>query len=189
MLNPARIDADRAMVLVIDVQTKLLPLIEDRELVEAAIGQLLAGASLFETPVLATEQYPKGIGPTTASVGALLTSLDAPILEKSTFSCCGDEAFRQACRRIDRPQIVVCGIEAHVCVQQTTLDLLSLGHQVFVCGDAVGSRRGLDLDLGLARMQQAGGVITTVESVLFELCEACDVPKFKPMLEIIKQQE
>ncbi len=186
MLNAARVAADQAMVLVIDVQAKLLPLIEDHQEVSAGVQRLLHGAAIFETPVLATEQYPSGIGSTVGPVAKLLAELDATVLAKSTFSCCGDEQVRQALRTVDRPQVLVCGIEAHVCVQQTVLDLLSLDYQVFVCADAVGSRRGLDLDLGLARMQQAGAVVTTVESVLFELCEACDSPRFKRLLELVK---
>ena len=187
MLNPNRLDADRAMLLVIDVQTKLLPLIEGHEEVVAGIRQLLRGAAIFDLPVLATEQYPKGIGRTVEPVAELYRGGQVPVLEKTAFSCCGDEDVGQALREIDRPQIIACGIEAHVCVQQTVLDLLAMDHQVWVCADAVGSRRGLDLDLGLSRMQQAGAAVTTVEAVLFELCEACDAPKFKQLLELVKE--
>ncbi len=189
MLNPALADADRAMLLVIDVQTKLLPSIEEYEEVQAAIEYLLRGADIFELPVLATEQYPQGIGPTVDPVARLLSERKVDVLEKSTFSCCGDQAFREALREVDRPQVIVCGIEAHVCVQQTTLDLLSLGHQVYVCADAVGSRRGLDLDLGLSRMQQAGAVVTTTESLLFELCVECKSPRFKRLLDLVKSAD
>lgn len=186
MLNALRLDADRAMVLVIDVQEKLLPLIEDHVEVLAAVGHLLRGVGIFKLPVLATEQYPQGIGSTVEPVAGLLSALEAPVLNKSTFSCCGDEPFREALRQVDRPQVILCGIEGHVCVLQTTLDLLAMDYQVFVCADAVGSRRGLDLDLGLSRMQQFGAAVTTVEAVLFELCERCDSPAFKQLLEIIK---
>jgi nicotinamidase-related amidase len=186
MLNAARLDADQAMLLVIDVQTKLLPAIEGNPELLAAIRQLLRAAKLFELPVLATEQYPQGIGSTQDSVAGLLQENQAPVLEKSTFSACGDEGVRQALRRIDRPQVVVCGIEAHVCVQQTTLDLLSLGHSVYVCADAVGSRRALDRDTALHRLRQAGAVITTGESLLFELCLDCRAPRFKAVLELVK---
>ena len=186
MLNALRLDADRAMVLVIDVQEKLVPLVEDHNQVVAAIGQLLRGVGIFKLPVLATEQYPEGIGSTVEPVAGLLGALDAPVLSKSTFSCCGDGPFSEALRRVDRPQVIVCGIEGHVCVLQTTLDLLAMDYEVFVCADAVGSRRGLDLDLGLSRMQQVGAAVTTVEAVLFELCERCDGPAFKQLLDIIK---
>ena len=186
MLNTALADADRAMVLVIDVQSKLLPFIEDNDEVLAGVEFLLRGAAIFDLPVLATEQYPKGIGPTVPSVADLLRERDVAVLVKSTFSACGDEPVRQALRDIDRPQTIVCGIEAHVCVQQTVLDLLSLGHQVFVCADAVGSRRGLDLDLALSRMQREGAVLTTAEALLFELCVDCTSSRFKQLLELVK---
>lgn len=186
MLNASRLDADRAMVLVIDLQTKLLPRIEAHEEVTAAVQQLLGGAKLFDLPVLASEQNPGGIGLTVKPVADLLGELHAPVLAKTAFSCCGDQEIRQALGRIDRPQVIVCGIEAHVCVQQTVLDLLATDYQAYVCADAVGSRRGLDLDLGLSRVQQAGAAVTTVEAVLFELCEACDSPRFKQLLELIK---
>ncbi|HUU83672.1 MAG TPA: hydrolase [Phycisphaerae bacterium] len=186
MLNALRLDTDRAMLLVIDVQSGLLPAIVEHESVLAATRQLLRAARLFELPVLATEQYPKGIGPTDASVAELIQQTDAPVLEKSTFSACDDEPVREALRRIDRPQIVLCGIEAHVCVQQTALDLVSLGHQVYVCADAVGSRRMLDRDVSLQRMRQAGAIVTTSESVLFELCVECGTARFKELLELVK---
>lgn len=186
MLNALRLDADRAMLLVIDVQTRLLPAIDAHEAVVAGIRQLLRTARLFELPVLATEQYPKGIGPTEASVVELLGQADAPVLKKSTFSACDDEGVRQALRRIDRPQVLLCGIEAHVCVQQTALDLISMDHQVYVCADAVGSRRRLDRDVSLERVRQAGAIITTSESVLFELCVECRSARFKKLLELVK---
>ncbi len=186
MLNPHRADADRAMVLVIDLQDKLLPFIEDHDEIITAAQQLLRGADLFGVPVLATEQNPAGVGSTTQSLAELLRSAGAPIIEKATMSCCGSEPFRDALRGIDRPQTLVCGIEAHVCVQQTVLDLLTMDYQVYVCADAVGSRRGLDLDLALSRMQQAGAVITTAEALLFELVETYESPKFKQLLELVK---
>ena len=188
MFNPSRLDRDRAMVLVIDLQARLLPRIEANKEVTAAVQQLLCGAEIFSVPVLASEQNPSGVGPTIEPVADLLGKVDAPVLEKTTLSCCGDEGLREALRHIDRPQIIVCGIEAHVCVQQTVLDLLAMDYQVYVCADAVGSRRGLDLDPGLSRMQQAGAVVTTVEAVLFELGERYDSPQFRQLLELIKSR-
>ena len=186
MLNALRLDADRAMLLVIDVQTKLLPAIDTHKSVLAAVRQLLRAARLFELPVLATEQYPKGIGRTEASVAGLIQESGGPVLEKSTFSACDDEGVRQALRRIDRPQVLLCGIEAHVCVQQTALDLVSMDHDVYVCADAVGSRRSLDRAVSLERMRQAGVAVTTSESVLFELCVECRSARFKKLIELIK---
>jgi len=186
MFRPDTLDADRAMVLVIDMQTKLLPSIRDESRVVAAARKLLDGVAVFNLPALATEQYPKGLGATHDTVAGGLESAKARVLEKPTFSCCGEKPVREALREIDRPQIIVAGIEAHVCVQQTALDLVAMDYDVFLCADAVGSRGRLDYERSLSRMQHAGAAVTTVESVLFELCNRCDTPQFKSMIEIIK---
>ena len=186
MLNAMRLDVDRAMLLVIDFQEKLLPFIDGRERMLESALLLIRGVSIFELPVLVTEQYPKGIGATDATLAAELKRVGATVSEKMPFSSCGDEAVRAKMRDMDGGQIIVCGIEAHVCVQQTTLDLLSMDHQVHVCADAIGSRSRMDYSIALDRMRQAGAVITTVESVLFELCGECGTPRFKTMIELIK---
>ncbi len=186
MLNALRLDAEQAMLLVIDVQTKLLPAIDRHEDVSFNVQQLLRGADIFELPVLATEQYPQGIGPTVEPVAELLAGLRAQVVEKNTFSVCGAPAVREALTAIDRPEVIVCGIEAHVCVLQTALDLVSLGYRVYVCADAVGAQHRLDYQWSLSRMQQAGAVVTTAEAALFELAGECRTPRFKRLLECIK---
>lgn len=186
MLRANQLDVDRAFVLVIDLQEKLLPLIAHHERIVEAARKLLEGMRTFNLPVLATEQYPKGLGRTHAPVRVFLRAHNAPTLEKPTFSACGEPAVREAILAIDRPQVVVIGIEAHVCVQQTVLDLVTMDYDVFVCADGIGSRRHLDYDLALHRMQQDGAFVTTVEAVLFELCNRCDTKQFKAMLEVIK---
>jgi isochorismate hydrolase len=186
VLRPDQLDIERAMVLVIDVQEKLLQSIVGGERVIAAGRKLLDGVAVFELPVLVTEQYPKGLGPTHATIRAALAQSKAKVLEKPTFSAWADANVREALLAIDRPQIIVTGIETHVCVQQTALDLRSRDYDVFVCADAVGSRGRVDHEVSLDRMRQAGVLVTTVESVLFELCQRCDTARFKAMLEIIK---
>ncbi|MEK7756370.1 MAG: hydrolase [Planctomycetota bacterium] len=186
MLRPDQLDVERAMVLVIDVQEKLLPSIVGGERVIAAGRKLLDGAGVFELPVLVTEQYPKGLGPTHATIRAALPRSRTNVLEKPTFSAWADAKVREALLAIDRPQIIVTGIETHVCVQQTALDLRSRDYDVFVCADAAGSRGRVDHEVALDRMRQAGVLVTTVESVLFELCQRCDTARFKAMLAIIK---
>lgn len=174
------------MLLVIDVQDKLLPMIRHRERVVAMTCKLLKGLSVFEVPVLVTEQYPKGLGRTDATVLSALAATNHSVLEKPSFSACGTDPVRTAMNKLDRPQVIIAGIEAHVCVQQTTLDLCAMDYDVFVCADAIGSRGKLDYECSLDRMRQAGAAVTTVESVLFELCHRCDAPQFKAMLEVIK---
>ncbi|MGD2107972.1 MAG: hydrolase [Phycisphaerae bacterium] len=186
MWRANQLDVDRAFVLVIDIQQKLLPAIRHNERLVATCRKLLDAARIFDLPVLATQQYPKGIGPTDPAIARCLDAAGATTVDKLTFSAWGETAVREAILAIDRPQVILLGIEAHVCVQQTALDLVSRDYDVFVCADAVGSRGRLDYERSLDRMRQEGASVTTVESVLFELCNRCDTPQFKAMLEVIK---
>lgn len=188
MLNAKMLDADRAMLLVIDVQSKLLPHITGAQDVLAAMVQLIRGSRVFDLPALATVQYVQGLGPSHAAIAGLVSEYGIEILEKAAFSTCGDEPVREALRRIDRPQVIVAGIEAHVCVQQSVLDLASMDYQVFVCADAVGSRRPFDRDTALARMGAAGATVTTVEAALFELCQVSGTDRFKQLLSVVKER-
>lgn len=182
-----QIDPIHAGAVVIDVQEKLVPLIRDHERVVAGLRKLLDGLRIFGLPVIATEQYPAGLGATVPAVASALRESRATVVEKNAFSAWAEEAVREAILRMDRPQLILVGIETHVCVQQTTLDLISRDYDVFVCADAVGARGQTDHRQGLLRMRQEGAWVTTVESVLFELCQRCDTPQFKEMIEIIKQ--
>jgi len=172
-----------AALLVIDVQDRInavmasqdhLPRIE--VLVEACQG--------LEVPIIASEQYPQGLGPTVDSLAAILS--DTPP-GKLTFSCARDEDIRKAVEDSGRQQIVVTGIEAHVCVLQTAIDLINLGFEVYVPHDAVNSRRPTDKEWALHRMAAAGAVITATESALFELLERCDTSDFKTVAKLIKK--
>ena len=138
----------------------------------------------LEVPVLASEQYPQGLGPTVDSLAAILG--DTPP-GKLTFSCARDEGLRKAVEDSGRSQIIVTGIETHVCVLQTALDLISIGFEVHVPHDAVNSRRPADKEWALHRMAAAGAVITTTESALFELLERCDTSDFKTVAKLIKR--
>lgn len=180
------LDVDRAMVLLIDVQEKLLPLIRGHERIVIACCKLLEGVRVFDLPVLATEQYPRGLGPTHPPLAQRLHAAGAGVLEKPTFSAWGHKPVRNALRELDRTQIIVAGIEAHVCVLQTALDLWTTDYDVFVCADAVGSRGACDYEQALARLRQEGVYVGTVESMLFELCQRCDTPQFKRLIEVIK---
>ncbi len=187
MMRASQLDAGRAFVLVIDLQDKLVPLVRHHERVIAACRKLLDGTRVFELPVLATEQHPKGLGQTHEIIRQCLEAGRVTILEKPTFSAWAQTNVREAILAIDRPQAIVIGVEAHVCVQQTSLDLVSRDYDVFVCADATGSRGRIDYEQSLERMRQEGVWVTTVESVLFELCNRCETPQFKTMIEVIKE--
>jgi len=119
-------------------------------------------------------------------IGRLLPPGAGPII-KSTCSCWADESFRERLRRSRREHILMSGVETHVCIQQTALELLRVDYVVFVLADAVGSRWPLEKEAALARLRDAGAIITTVEAMMFELVRRCDVPAFKPLLDIVKQ--
>ena len=187
MANAPRLDVNDTQLLVIDVQVKLLPHIQGNDAVVATCSRIIRAADVFGLPITMTEQYPKGLGPTHRTILADLESVKHARFEKMSFSGCGDTAITDHLAAVGRRQIFVCGIEAHVCVQQTTLDLLNLDFDVFVLADGVSSRSEFDYDISLLRMQQAGAVITTSESVMFELCGLSGTDQFRRILDIVKE--
>lgn len=174
---------DSALV-VIDCQERLWKVIAGADALARQIAVLLRGARILEVPVVVTEQYPKGLGSTVADVKE--AAGDSPVLEKMTFSCAGDDGFQSCLRDLERATIVVCGIEAHICVLQTALDLLADGYSVQVVADGVGTRDPSNREVALRRLEQAGAVITCVESVLFEWMERCDAATFKEVQGLLK---
>ena len=179
-----RIRREQACILVIDVQVKLLPAIYKHQRVVENTRRLITGASLLRVPVLATEQYRKGLGPTSPKVATAIDGF-AP-MEKLAFSACGAAGFRVALKARNVPSVVICGIEAHVCVLQTCLDLLEDGYNVFVVADAVSSRTAENRQLALERMRAAGATIVSTEMVLFEFLEKAGTPEFKQIIGLIK---
>jgi nicotinamidase-related amidase len=169
-------------LLVIDVQERLLPVIDGHDELETRIGVAVDGAAALGIPTIAAEQYPKGLGPTVAS---LADRLSAPI-EKLTFSCCGVEAFDRALAAAGSQTVLVAGIETHVCVAQTCLDLLERGSTPVLLLDCTGSRHRHDHDAAVARLREAGVVVTTVESALFELVGAAGSDEFKQISRLVK---
>lgn len=172
-------------LLVIDMQEKLLPFIPHRARLEWNVSRLIEGAKLLDLPVVATEQYPRGLGPTSAAVREKLGPGDLP--SKTCFSCreCGELFTGLRARGVYK--ILLCGIEAHVCVQQTALDLLAESFRIFLAVDAIGSRHALDHDIALRRLESSGATLTTVESALFEWCETASAPEFKAISALVKQ--
>ena len=183
-----RLKAESSVLVVIDVQDKLLAKIPTRaELVRNA-GFLLDAAALLGVPVRATEQYPKGLGPTTAE---LARRLPRSVPAKTAFSCCGAGTFLEELEVLRRPSVVLAGMETHVCVAQTALDLLQAGLHVFLPVDALAARTAVDHDAALRRLEQAGAVPTTAEAVAFEWVADAAHPQFKALsaLVISRSQE
>ncbi len=171
-------------LLVVDVQEKLVPAIADHQRVVFNTRRLVDGAKILDVPVVATEQYPKGLGPTVPELAERL----GPIPEKLTFSCCGCPEIFADLRAKGIHKILVTGIETHVCVQQTVLDLLADGWRVYLAVDAVGSRFAIDRDTALRRMDSAGAVLTTTEAALFEWCQEAGTEQFKAISRLVREE-
>jgi nicotinamidase-related amidase len=171
-------------LLIVDVQEKLVPMIANYQRMLGNCRRLIQGAKILGVPAFATEQYPKGLGHTVAPLAELLGSVP----DKLRFSCAEVLDWGMATEQTDnRFQVVVAGIESHVCVLQTVLDFLASGFQVFVPADAISSRGEFDWKIALDRMSSGGAVITTTESVLFEWCEKSGTPEFKQISQLIKE--
>ena len=171
-----------AVLVVVDVQERINAVMADQAHL-ARIAALVEACTLLGVPVVTTEQYPKGLGPTVTELSGLLP---APPLVKDTFSCAREPAVRTTLEATGRRQAIVVGIEAHVCVLQTALDLAAAGFQVHVPHDAVSSRRAADKEWALERMAAAGVAVTTTESALFELLERCGTDEFKAVSRMIR---
>jgi nicotinamidase-related amidase len=179
-----RIARAQAALVVVDIQERLLPAMFEKERVVRNAVRLIKGAAVLGVPVLATEQYRKGLGATVAEVASAIPGF-AP-LEKVAFSACGAGDFAAALKTTGASDAILCGIEAHVCVTQTCLDLLDQGKRVFIAADAASSRTPENYRLGLERMAAAGAVIASTEMVLFELLGEAGTAQFKQILELVK---
>ena len=174
----------RVGLVVVDIQERLLPAIFERERVVENAVRLLKGAEILEIPVFATEQYRKGLGPTIPEVAAAVPGL-AP-MEKLTFSAGAAAGFVDSLKAKGITDALLCGIEAHVCVNMTCLDLLEAGLGVFVVADAVSSRTAENCRIGLDRMREVGAVIVSTEMVLFELLESAGTEEFRRILKLVR---
>jgi nicotinamidase-related amidase len=177
-----RLEADRAALVVVDVQEGFRKAIPGFERVAKATATLIEGAEAVGIPIVATEQYPKGLGETASEVAEHLPE-DLEPLEKIVFSAAEAEGFDLG----GRDQVLVCGIETHVCVNQTVIDLLGSGVEVQVAEDAVASRSEENKLVGLHKMEQAGAVLTSVETALFELLGRAGTDEFKQVQRLILQ--
>jgi len=176
---------ENSCLIVVDIQERLLPAMIGRDGVVRNTGILLQAAARLDVPVIASEQYPKGLGPTVPELRQALPPA-ATIIEKASFSCLGEDAFARRLRELDRSQIVVAGIEAHVCVLQTAGQLLAAGFDVFVVADATASRTPVSHDLAMARLARAGCAVVTAEMVVFEWLQVAGTPEFKDLSALIK---
>jgi nicotinamidase-related amidase len=171
-------------LLVIDVQEKLVPLIPTAAAMIRNVAFLIDAARLLDMPVQATEQYPRGLGPTVPELARRLP--ERP--DKTAFSCCAVGSVVEAFHRGARPKVVLAGIEAHVCVLHTALDLLALDFRVYIPVDAVASRGALDMEYALRRLERVGAILTTSETCAFEWIGGAAHPRFKEISRLVQDR-
>lgn len=178
------LDAAKCCLVIIDVQGKLAQLVHDRERLIGNIGVLIKIAKALEIPIIHCEQNPKALGSTVEELESLLAGNQA--IAKFSFSCCGNDDFNNAIAGAGRGQVILCGIESHVCVYQTAIDLLGKGLEVYVVADAVSSRTKENKDLSLGRMASEGVKLSSTEMSMFELLKTSKHEKFKELARLIK---
>jgi nicotinamidase-related amidase len=184
MRHPSQMSPADTGLLIIDVQEKLVPLIRFANSVVRNITFLIDGARILDIPVQATEQYPKGLGATVPEIAERVK--DRP--DKVAFSCCAIAPVIENFRRAGRSKIVLAGIETHVCVLHTALDLLALDFRVYVAVDAVASRGAIDHDTSLRRIERAGAILTTAEMTVFEWVGGAGSPRFKEISRLVQER-
>ena len=185
-MNTPRLTQRNSVVLVIDIQEKLLAAMPTASALLRDAGFLLDVAKVLSMPVMATEQYPQGLGGTHPEIAKRIGE-DRP--SKLAFSCCGAPGLLTELKKLERPNVVLLGMETHVCVLQTALDLLADGLQIFLPVDGLASRFPLDHQTALRRMEAAGGIPTTVESIAFEWMGGADHPQFKVVSKLVRERD
>jgi isochorismate hydrolase len=178
-----RLTPQNSALVVIDAQEKLMNVMPRRAELIAAMQRLIGAARILQIPTLVTAQYIKGLGPVCAEIADAAQGVQP--IEKTSFSCGGSDEFMRTVKDLRRQRLILCGIETHVCVQQTAIDLMK-DYFVYVCADAVGSRHEIDYPVAIERLRDCGAVITTVESAVFELLRQAGTDQFKQILPLFK---
>lgn len=186
-LGKFNVEAEKAVLVVIDVQERLVPAMpEDVYLrLRNTVSMLVEFAGLLDIPVVTTEQYPKGIGHTVTELAA---ACNDTVVEKVSFGCCGEPSFNEALKDTGRTQVLITGMEAHVCVYQTVLGLLGDGYYVHLLRDAICSRNKTDYLAGVSNARQAGAVVTTAETVMFQILQKSTHEQFRAVSRLVKER-
>ena len=175
---------ENTTLLIIDIQGNLAHLMHGKELLFKNVQKLIKGIQILGIPILWVEQNPQGLGPTIPEIADILSNIQP--ISKMSFSSCRNDDFLQALNALNRKQVLVAGIEAHVCVYQTAADIVDIGYEVQVVTDAVSSRNVENKEIGLQRMRDSGVSLTSVETALFELLKVAEGEPFKEILKIVK---
>lgn len=185
MTHPNVLDRTTSTLVVIDIQDAYRAVAFEFERLLKAACRLIDAAALLDIPVIATVQYPKGLGPLVPEISSRLPA-GTPVIEKLSMSCCGVPAFTEELASTGRQQVVVCGLEAHACVSQTVHDLLAAKYQAHVVHDAISSRHEVDCRIGWQKMLASGAIPTTVETVCLEWVHTAEAPEFKAVQRLIR---
>ena len=177
-------DIQKSCLVVVDVQGKLAQLMSGREGLFKNIQILIKAAKILDIPIIWCQQFPEGLGETVGEIAVLMCDIEP--INKVSFSCCGDEQFNIRLDEVGRGQVLLCGIETHVCIYQTASDLYERGYEVSVIGDAVSSRTAENKEIALLRMRNEGIIISSTEMALFELLRTAEHPKFREVAKLIK---
>eukprot|EP01134_Creolimax_fragrantissima_P001057 CFRG1057T1 len=184
MVHVCRLSQENVFFLLCDIQEKLMPAINKGQTVVRVASRMISASKILGIPLVATEQYPKGLGYTVPE----LKEMDIQCIEKTKFSMCIPEVENIISKQADRKNLVLFGAETHVCVYQSCMDFLEKGFNVHVLADAVSSRSPSDREIALHRMRQAGAYIVSSEAVLFELCREKEHPNFKDISKLVRTQ-
>ena len=179
------LNADTSLLLIIDIQEKLLNTQFDKDKLVKNVLNLVSAAKFLNIPIILSEQYPKGLGSTIESIKENLPE-NAKFFEKTSFNCCQEDGFANLIQGFNRKQILICGMESDVCVHQTVYDLVSLGYEVHLVQDAISSRKEYEYKTGLQRIISYGASPSCTEMVLFELLKSAKHPEFKAIQALIK---
>jgi nicotinamidase-related amidase len=176
--------AGRTVLVIIDIQTKLWNVMHEKSALLENAQKIVKAMRVLSVPVILTEQNPQGLGPTVPELMRCMPEVKP--LPKFCFNCCQDSGFQHELNRLNRKQVLICGIESHICVHQTVLELISMGYEVQVVADIVSSRVLANKEAALARMQSEGAKLTVTEMAIFELLGTAESPLFKEILKVIK---
>ncbi len=173
-----------AVLVIVDIQERLASVVQKKDSVINNCGRLIELAKLYNIPIIVTEQYPKGLGRTVGELKSVLPDLNP--IEKTNFNCCAESGFTDELDRLSRKTVILTGMETHICVLQTCIDLLMKGYYVHLVSDAVSSRTEDNWKIGIEYMRAAGAVISGTETVLFQLLKAAGSDEFKAISKLVK---
>jgi nicotinamidase-related amidase len=184
LLIKMRINKEQSCGLIIDIQERLFPHIYNHDIIAGNTAILIRGLKILEIPLILTQQYTPGLGETISVIGELMPGLAH--IEKNSFSCCDEPVFMDSLKRIGKKYVIIAGMEAHICVLQTVIDLLVNKYFPVVVENCISSRKNRDKKMAVERMKQEGAIITTYESILFELTRFAGTPQFKEISRLVK---